>query len=308
MPGFFLFRSGAFTPKIAKRDYIEKHLEDGKESKICGFIENIWANALKNAVEKKQDLFDGNKAHFYLKLTDKEDAGILKIIPTRYKNLVAAHSLENTEEIGLRKLRPGGAIVVCTTKDGKVIVGSRDATRKPGKDGDDFSAQFPCGFIDPDESFYTQFKAKDEGMVGFDALSSSIVSQGIRELNEEVLKFPKGSIAKAGLLGCIYNDVEVPSKKHPDGKKTIQSICSFVVACEVNLTFAEIQAIRNDKKYVPVDGHKEIRTIEGIDISKINIEEPEVELEGKARRFVSEHPQVFKLLAENAKEISAKTI
>jgi|GEM_PF-5182995 len=265
------------SPKTAKKSYDEKH-----DEKARSFVEAGWAQA----VAKNPKMTNGSKAIFYTK--EGADSNTLKIVASDYAHFIAALKKDKPEDIKLRPHFATGVAVACITSDGHVIVGSRDANRDK-KDPTQFPAQFPCGFIDTDQAFYEQIKNRK-------GLHDTIVQNGLRELQEEVFNFQEAGIEirNPQFIGGIYKTQTWPSKE--TGQKEILNFKTLVVKCEVDITFAELEAMRQAKP--PIDHHEMVTmgAVKSADVMGMNPEST-VSLEGKKRQFVAEHGYALPLLA-----------
>lgn len=163
-------------------------------------------------------------------------------------------------------------------------------------------AQFTCGFIDVNETFSERINSED-------GLREAILENGLRELKEELYDFSGAHILDTQFIGGIFERKPWPSKKAGNHTKEIKN---FVITVKVNMTFDELQQARAEKiehdkcqsdresKYIP-DAH-EMTVINAIPKDQIK-EDMTIELEGKERPFVAEHPKVLSVLfAQQAQE------
>ncbi len=299
-----------FLPKVAKHSFAEKRLQESRQE--------IGREA--EAITQDPTKFNGEKALFYFK--DEPSEG-LKIVPEDYASVVASSkkSARDAAPGSGQYLRPhfaAGVIVACKTSDGKIIIGSRDANRSK-TDPTTYPLQFPCGFIDVDNSFYELMRGNQNPQ----PLMDKIISDGLRELREEVINFEDDKISAANLISAIYETKQWPQKEEKGGgTKNIHVVKSFIIAVDVNLTYAEIEAKRNQQildlnqrlRETPEDNalkkqkkdFDEMTQMTCVEISQLpevlaaksNVgTDVEIEFDGKNRKFVAEHGATLNALA-----------
>ena len=194
-----------------------------------------------------------------------------------------------------KKHNVGGAIILCETSDQRLIIGSRDVSRKE-KDSDNYFLQCPCGFL---ENYQIEGEsAMDKLKKNSLSFEEFIIENGIRELKEEILPFEDHEITEKKLFGGIFVLREWPKKipQEPDQPltKKIANFKSFIVVTKVSLSFEEIKELRKTSRK-PQD-FDEITLIDGLtrhEIRELCSHKKPIEIvknfDGKERKFISEH-------------------
>lgn len=294
----------SFKPKVAKNSFARKtgH-EKGRE----------LIDAKVSAIESNPLAFNGEKALFYLRDVMQEGEKTLKIVPEDYASVSAALEVNRDSQAAIKGqfLRPhyaAGVIILCKTTDDKIIIGSRDANR----DRDDptkYPLQFPCGFIDVDEAFYSEMQKGQDAL-----LYQALFKDAKRELKEEVLNFNDAQILHVELLAAIYETKQWPVKEEKGGgTKDVHVIKSFVIEVNVNMTYDEIsdkrnaeikklrdqldadpknkELLRQEKDFgeMKVMGCVDIKTLPELLVGKTDGTKAEIDFDGKERKFVAEH-------------------
>jgi hypothetical protein len=299
-----------FVSKVAKNSYREKHPEKVRES-----IDKNWKDTEDQAQQAgKEAPFNGPKAILYARpgkeyaRSGKEGVATVKVLSGNYAGFLAsikAKDVVGDPEAGMRKHFPTGVIIVCVTKDGHAIMGSRDANWHKDKP-ETLMAQFPAGFIDTDADFYKKV-ATPKG------LDDVFKATALKELREEVLNFPDDKVRETRVLGGVMQTKKWPSKKTE--MKEIANFKSVVVQVHVDMSAEEIlkrrkelfdmppEAAKNQSDY-PQDGKKEMSVATSMKLSDVmNMHNaPQVELEGRQCKFVAEHAVVPAVIDAAAKK------
>jgi hypothetical protein len=293
------------TPKVAKHEFAEKRgHEEGKK---------LIENKVKQ-IKDNPKAFNGKKALFYFKDEELEDREILKIVPEDYASVSTALEINRNKELlnkdqFLRSHFSAGVIVLCKTSDNKIIIGSRDAARNK-EDPTKYPLQFPCGFIDVNDSFYQDMQKKDSANL----LNKAIVSDAKRELTEEVLGFSNSEIIDAKIIAAIYDTKQWPVKEEKGGgEKNVHVIKSFVVALNVDMTYKKIKKRRSevppkDFNEMTVMGYIEIDKIPELLSEKENGTKVAINFDGKERLFVAEHGLTLDAVSQYYLSLSSQKI
>lgn len=261
-------------------------------------INNVFEEKLaKNRADKNRgyDLFNGYIIEAILSIDDQNGRGLIQLIPFRYADYLARNKVSDKNII----TAVIGVISLIFTADQKIIIGSRDMSTPKGSD--DYDLQFPAGYYDSnDKNTAIMKKMLHEGKSFYDLCGV----QGEREIREELLDFPDGTLIFGGNIGYNIQSVGDKFKIH-EVFSIFRTTFTFdqlkkLRDEQIEYLQSELKAGRSIDEIKGPKDYTEITKIEGMSIAKlvrVLCNGFEIDFGGKKRKLVCNLPSGLKMLS-----------